>query len=590
MTAPVARWLAPGDWSEVAGADALRRPYPPRGGEGELAQALARDPRRIAVIVAPPGAGASRLCFELARGASLARYPDPRATSAPERMVDELAEVVAAVPGTERPLVVLDGPSPDAALATLGALASRRIHPHLRVLVPTDLEGASRIPILAGLSRVSLSVAMLDVPSEPLEPAPEEMLPFVLADRAPRGVFPEEGPLRARGLLVEADGGVLARLDARARRALVERLILAAPGGAARLAQLLRAAPSMREGALASLLCWTGGEPRDDLLDALLQGDDPALVDADLLARRAIPASPRVHARLAARAQALLATEADDERAAALLEVLARDAARRGEPALDRLRAALERARSPERRARLLAAVASVTGDDGAWQSAVDAAALASGSTRAEVLARRARALEVQDRPAEAVQSAEAWLREEEGRGSLLGMSAARMQLAALTRARGEADAALEHAQRAREDCRAVGDARGELSALHFMTMVFLDAGRFEDGANLAREALAIAEVIGDAASIGWARYVLGASSDRAADPATARVHYEAAIAAWTEAGQGVPDRVHAALAAARGASLAQDLPAPEGGASGSASPAPEAEPRAGPPAAKPRA
>ncbi len=562
----VMHWLAPDAWLELSGAHGLKQPYRPRGSEEELARALASDPRRVAAIIAPPGAGASRLCLELARGAPLARYPDPRAWLEPEAVASELTRVFAGVPDTARPVVVLDGPSPDTALSALGVLTSRRIHPRLLVLVPTDPEGARRLPIVSGLSRASLIAVMIEGAPEPLAPSPDALLPFVLSDRAPAGIFEEERLLREQGLLIDAEGGLLARVGDRARHALVERLILGASDGATRLARILHAAPSLRGGALASILQWTGGAPQDDILTVLLDGHDPALLDADSLARRAIPASSRVLSRLAARAEELLSSESDDERAASLLELLARDAALRGKPALDVLRSALGRARSPERRARLLAAIAWITKEEHAWRDALEAASAVGGSAHVEVLARRANALELDERPADAVGYVETWLRAEEARGSAAGAAAARMRLAALARTTGAGEAALPHAQRAREDFRSVGDVRGELNAVHLGATLFLDAAKFDEGVRLAREALSIAEAIGDAATIGWARYVLGASADRAADPATARDHYEAAIEAWTESGQPIPDRLRTALAAARAAAVAPADPIPEDG------------------------
>lgn len=578
----VTHWLAPDAWIEACGAHGLRQPYRPRGSEEELARVLTSDPRRVAAIIAPPGGGASRLCLELARGAPLARYPDPRALHDPERTASELTRVFASVPDTARPVVVLDGPSPDAVLPMLGVLASRRIHPGLLVLVPADPDGAGRLPVLSGLSRASLVAVMIEGVAEPLAPTPDELLPFVLSDRAPAGVFAQEALLRGQGLLIDAEGGVLARVGARARRALVERLILGAPDGAMQLARILDAAPTLRAGALASILRWTAGAPEDDILAVLLEGDGPTLLDVDSFARRAIPVPSRVLSRLAARAGELLASESsesDDERAASLLEILARDAALHGKPALDVLRSALDRTRLPERRARLLAAIAWITGEECAWQDALAAAAAAGGAAHVEVLARRAHALELDERPVEAMACVETWLQAEEARGSVAGAAAARMRLAALARATGAVDAAIEHARRAREDFHATGDVRGELNAAHLGATLCLDTAAFDDGIRLAREALSIAEVIGDAASIGWARYVLGASADRAADPVTARLHYEAAVDAWTESGHPIPERLQAALAAARASAVAPEAPVPEEGATGDVPPVPGDEP-----------
>jgi tetratricopeptide (TPR) repeat protein len=575
----VAHWLTPDAWIEASGAHELRQPYRPRGGEEDLARMLASDPRRVAAIIAPPGAGASRLCLELARGAPRARYPDPRVEHDPEHTASELTRVFAGVPDTARPVVVLDGPSPDAVLTTLGVLASRRIHPRLLVLVPADPEGAGRLPILSGLSRASLIAVMLEGVAEPLAPAPDALLPFVLSDRAPAGVFAQEALLRGQGLLIDAEGGVLARVGARARRALVERLILGAPDGAMQLAQILHAAPALRAGALASILRWTDGAPEDDVLAVLLDGDGPTLLDVDSLARRAIPVSSRVLSRLAVRAGELLASASGDERAATLLEILARDAALHGKPAIDLLRSALDRTRAPERRARLLAAIAWITGEEPAWRDALAAACAAGGSAHVEVLARRAHALELDERPVDAMECVELWLQAEETRGSAAGAAAARMRLAALARAAGAVEAALEHARRAREDFRSIGDARGELNAVHLGATLLLDAAAFEEGAGLAREALSLADAIGDAASIGWAQYVLGASADRAADPVTALVHYEVAIEAWTESGHPVPERLQEALAAARASAVAPMAPVLEEGASGEPVPEPLATP-----------
>jgi tetratricopeptide (TPR) repeat protein len=173
----------------------------------------------------------------------------------------------------------------------------------------------------------------------------------------------------------------------------------------------------------------------------------------------------------------------------------------------------------------------------------------------------------------------ELWLQAEETRGSAAGAAAARMRLAALARAAGAVEAALEHARRAREDFRSIGDARGELNAVHLGATLSLDAAAFEEGARLAREALSLADAIGDAASVGWAQYVLGASADRAADPVTALVHYEVAIEAWTESGHPVPERLQEALAAARASAVAPMAPVLEEGASGEPVPEPLATP-----------
>ncbi|WP_428261694.1 hypothetical protein [Haliangium sp.] len=577
-----AQWLSPEAWLEVCGDPGLRQPYRPRGSEDELARVLAHDPRRVAAVIAPPGAGASRLCLELARAAPVARYPDARVQLDAERAVAELTEAFLALPDTARPVVVLDGPSPDPALAALEVLASRRIHPRLLVLVPTDPDGAARLPVLSRLARASLIAvtltAAVDGPAAPVTPAPDELLPFVLGERAPAGRFESEPALRAQGWLIDADGGVLARIGDRARRALVERLLLGAEHGAQTLARILDAAPELRAGALSSILRWSDGEPGDDLLAVLLAGDEPALVDADALARRAIPASSRVLSRLAARAEQLMSSATDDERAASLFEIVARDAARRGQPAIDLLRSALERTRAPERRARLLAAIAWITNQERGWQDALEAAAAAGGDAQVEVLARRAHGLELDDRPSEAMACVHTWLLAEEARGCAAGAARARMRLAALARATGAVEDALEHLRHAREQFRAVGDVRGELSAEHMAATLLLDAARFDDGAQRAREALSIAETIGDAASIGWARYVLGARADRGADPATARDHYEAAIAAWTESGHPIPDRLRAALAAARAAAVAPAAPMPEDDGGGIDGPAPGPE------------
>jgi tetratricopeptide (TPR) repeat protein len=583
--AGAAQWLPPDAWIDVCGAHGLRQPYRPRGSEETLARVLASDPRRVAAVIAPPGAGASRLCLELARSAPRALYPDPRAQPDPERAARELTHDLAHMSGDARPVVVLDGPSPDHALAALPFLASRRIHPRLLVLVPADPETAGRLPVLSGLSHASLIAVAIEGVAEPPPPAPDALLPFVLADHTPADVFPPEELLREQGWLIDAWRGVLARVGARARRALIERLVLAAAGGAGQLGEILDAAPTLRRGALASILRFTGGEPADDVLTALLAGDDPALLDADALARQAIPASARVLSRLADRAGERLAAELDEERAAMLSEILARDAARRGQPALDALRDGLARARSPGRRARLLAAIAWITKEERTWQEALAEAARDCGPTEAEVLARRAHvlarrahALELDERPIEAMACAERWLEAEEARESAAGASAARMRLAALARSAGAVDAAVEHARRAQEDSRAVGDVRAALTAVHFGATLLMDAGRFDEALRLAQEALAIAEAIGDAASIGWARYVLGAGADRAADPATAQMHYEAAIAAWSEAGHPIPERLQAALAVARAAAMAPAAPVPEPDTLVEAAPAPEGE------------
>ncbi|MGZ3475016.1 MAG: hypothetical protein ACXWUG_12485, partial [Polyangiales bacterium] len=203
-----------------------------------------------------------------------------------------------------------------------------------------------------------------------------------------------------------------------------------------------------------SELLASNGEPDEQVLLRFLATDDPASLDAARLFERAIPVSRRVLDGMAARAEALL-EKAEGERAAALLELLARDAGRRGEDARDRLVAAVERTRSNERRARILVALGTIDRDDARFSEA-----LTLTEERAPVFARWSRALELDDRGDEAIARAEDWLSAEEARGSKLGAARARMRLANLLR--GREDRAMAVALSAREDCRAIGDAGGE--------------------------------------------------------------------------------------------------------------------------------
>jgi tetratricopeptide (TPR) repeat protein len=231
-------------------------------------------------------------------------------------------------------------------------------------------------------------------------------------------------------------------------------------------------------------------------------------------------------------------TETEEE------ELIERDEIQRARDADDPrayLLEALERSKSDDERAKIHVALGVMDRSDAHFEKALQL------GDPGMVLSRWSRVLELEDRTDEAIAMTERWLAAEVERGSRLLSARARMRLAALRR-----DEAIALA--AREDCRAIGDSGGECRALHLAATILIESDRFDSAIGLTRDALSVAEAIGDAATIGWARFVLGAAADGHADPAAARAHYENGVAAMREAGLPIPERLHDALATARAA------------------------------------
>ncbi len=457
----------------------------------------------------------SRLALELARRAPAALYPNPlgRTSEAPTFHVT-----------SGRPVVVLDGPSFEDALAPLEHLLGHRVHDGLLVIVPCDEEQAPRVPLLAGgYPKSSILVLSLPSAARPVE-APDALLPFALLGRAPAGVFPEEDALRRAGLVSgPIEGEVVCLAGEAARRASIER---------ASDEQIVAAAIDRRR-ALTTIL-----ELRGEPLEGLAPRSARELVDPWSLIRRGIALSPTAVEWLVARAEALLPTSGDD--AATILELLARDDAQRGEHAraVTRLREAEQRARDPAQRSRLQVALGVVTGDDEWFRAAVELA-----PDRPNVVRRWARTLDLHDRAEEALER----LAEQKG-DSPAGTAATQMLAAAIARSREEPERAIALAERAARERMAIGDVRGSLRSQQLVMTLLIEGDRRDEARRLAGACAALAETIGDGATIGYARWVLGALADIDADPHAALAHYRAAIEGYEADGAPVPDRLLEAL------------------------------------------
>ncbi len=510
----VTGWLTPDAFLDATGRDDLRAPYVPRGGEDALVDALERDPRRLVVLVGEPGAGTSRLALELARRAPFALYPDPLGNP----RVDDLR-----VTSTDaRPVVVLDGPSLDDALRPLDALLTHRLHPRLLVLLPIDATNAPRVPVLAGgYPRASILVVSVEPHDSAELMVDDALLPYALLGRVARGHSPAEAALRSRRLVSSPiDGEVVCLAGERMRRAVVSR------ADAASVRSAIAGVQNHRE-AMITLARYGEGEIDEELLEVLRPRRARELPVPAELAERAIVLSSRVLDRIAAWAEELLPRAEDGDDAAIVLEVLARDASRRGEDALaiERLEAAERRADDPTRRARLRDALAVATGE-----------ANALGPDEA-----RERALRAAERA--------------DARGAVGVAAGERMQAAAIARETDRLDEAVALALRARDDRAAIGDARGAIRAALLVVSLYVESARRDDARAVAGPALALAEGIGDGTSIGYLRWVLGAIADGEADPEAAAAHYTRAIAAYHEGGAPVPERLIDSLRAARATS-----------------------------------
>ncbi len=121
-----------------------------------LVEMLRDDPRRIVAIVG-----------ELERVRALARKVAGRCGG---QYAGEGADVRALVLTGDMPVVVLDGD-----LAPLAELATRRLHPRLKVIVPCDPGTAPELPERAMVARGSILVAVVD-PEQMPEASPNEIV------------------------------------------------------------------------------------------------------------------------------------------------------------------------------------------------------------------------------------------------------------------------------------------------------------------------------------------------------------------------------------------------------------------------------
>jgi hypothetical protein len=576
-------WLSPDAWIDACGApaDGLRASHQPRGGEWDLETDLRRDRRRVAAIVSEPGAGSSRLALELARRAPKAFYRDPR-TPPDESQIDALEMLLEA--RDERPVVVLDGPERDEALALLASLCARVLHPRLLVLVPCHPRKAAQLSALAGdLPRASFIVAALGGAEAPPPKLPEgtsrhALLPFALAGRVPAGRMDSEEQLLAQRLIAQGGDGVqfsshaappsrraqversywttglrplrslVCLVDDRARFALVSQELAAHPDGAARLETLLEAHPMLRARAAASLLRWTGGKLPDALAPSLLRfgGDD--FPDLGEWARRGIRLTPKIAQQLAARAEQLLAGALPDAQAAAVEESLARLVAADEARALSLLRSAHARTGDP----RLAVMIAVATRDADAC---VRAAADAEGLERAAVL------MQQSQRFAEARALCDRLMAEHQSRGHMAQLASAKLLASSVSAAGGDPDRALGLAELAWWLREALGDVRGAALAIYRMMGIETERANFDAVADWVLRALTLETHIGHGAGRGYCHWVLGALADRKGDAVSAADHYRAAEEGYRTDGLPVPPRILEALARATSAKSAADHP-----------------------------
>lgn len=486
----------------------MRDPHEP---VAELWDALERDPRRLVVLVGD----ASRLALELARHAPAALYPNP---------LTPTTELPTFAVTHGRPVVVLDGPLFDEALAPIERLVSHHVHDRLLVIVPVDEANAARVLLLAGgYPKRSTLVCSVDAGAAQVD-VPDALFPFALLGRAPSGHFPEEEALRRAGLISSpVDGQVVCLAGEAARRTLIERAS----------DDRIVAAAVDRGRALTSVLALRG-----EVIEGLAPRNPGELVDPWALTERGIAVSPVAVDRIVAWAAAMLPTAGDDT--SRVLELLARDDARRGEHerAVARLREAEQRSLDRVQQTRLRVALGVATGDETWFRAATETA-----PRRADVLRRWARTLDLHDRTDDALARLEAATDD-----TPAGAAATNMLAAAIARASEAPDRAIELAQRAARDRISIGDVRGALRSKQLVLSLLIEGDRRDEARTLAEECVALAETIGDGVTIGYARWVLGALADIDADPRAAAAHYQAAIAGYNADGAPVPERLLEAI------------------------------------------
>ncbi|HEX2574662.1 MAG TPA: hypothetical protein VH877_34260 [Polyangia bacterium] len=572
-------WLSADAWLAACGAAAhgLYALYEPQGNEDGLAAVLAADPRRLLVLVGAPGAGTSRLALELARqGGTLAFYPDPAAPPDP-LAVAALAEALRAVPETARPIVVLDGPLWEEALAWAAPLVHEPLHPRLLVIVPCTIERAPEVPRRAGryaphniiVAQVAGQGAPPVVPGVPLS---DDLLGLALAGRRPTCTIGGLEALHAERLAAShaPSGTTVCLLGERQRRALAD------AAGPARIAGLLHADPTIAPGAFVSLMRWTRGALPAEVLAAVLTA--PAGELAALLERArqegVLEPEAAVTRRLRDATQAALAGDLEEDTALALMEQAALFAAAAAdvEGALAHLRAVIARAPEGERRRRLLG-LAATLGDDLGLYAATAATLRQAGDAEGEarVLAAWATALFRMERWDEAAERAAAWLNAEEARGFFSGRLAARQFSFEIAIARHRYDEALTIAASMLPELRARADVRGQVLALRRVAWLHMEAGDDPAAEGALGEALGLELAIGDELGAATCRWSLGDLAMRRGDALAAVERYGAALAIHEAHDLPTVPRLRAALAAAR---IAASAPAGTGAIS-----APTADP-----------
>lgn len=562
------RWLSADAWLAACGAAGagLDTPYEPRGDEEALEAVLAADPRRLLVLVGAPGAGTSRMALELARRSSApAFYPDPVAPSEPLAGAAALGEVLRTVPETARPLVVLDGPSFEDAMAWAAPLVHEPLHPRLLVIVPCAGPRAPEVPLRAGryaphniiVAQVAGQGAPPVVPDIPLS---DDLLGLALAGRRPTGVLSEVSALRTRGLAAShaPSGTTVCLLGERQRRALVD------AAGPLRIADLLRADPTLAPGAFVSLARWTRGALPESILAALLAAPPRELATLLERARQEELLEPdaAVTRRLRDATYAALAGELDTDTALALTEqaALFEAAAADFEGALARLRTALAHAPEGERRGRLVV-LAATLGDDLDLYAAAAAALRASGDAEGEarMLAAWATALFRLERWDEAAERAAAWLGTEDARGFFSGRLAARQLSFEIAIARHRPEEALAIAAWILPELRDRADVRGQVLVLRRVAWLHMEAGDAPAADRVLREALGFEQAIGNELGAATCRWSLGDLAMRQGDPSAAAEHYGAALAVHEAHDLPSVPRLRAALAGARAAAHAPE-------------------------------
>jgi hypothetical protein len=545
-------WLDPDSWLDVC-AWPYTDAYVQRGGEAELVDQLEGDPRRLAALVGEPGAGTSRLAFELAVRRAAAWYRDPVPPPDPDRLVDELDELLREAPENARPVVVLDGPERDEALSVLAPLLQHALHPRLLVLVPCSTRSVMRLPKLgAEYPRSSILVAGISNEPRPVsvEQLPGDALaPIALAGRGPSGILDSEQELVESELVARHPGSAttVCLLGERARFEIAKDALLKQPDA---LTRALDAHPALRVPALTTTLRWLGGELPEGTGDAFFGFGPDQVPRLSELARRGIRASRSVIAGVTLRCKELLEGDVPPDQGAVLHMQIAHGLAIGGadDLGLASLRSALDLEVSAPLRGQLLLAIATAEADTSGLAAAADVLASA-GDIKGQRVA-LARLIELQRASGQhdaALDRASQWLELERARGNLAGVAAASSVAATICGASERIDEAIEHAGATLEARRAVADVRGQALALYRIASLHAGRRQREMAGAALEQALALETLTGHQQGIGYCHWMMGAIAEQRADPAAARDHYTASAAAYERTG-AVPQRLHESL------------------------------------------